>query len=58
MSGGINAPDRSAHRRNTFSVTKFHTHTLLRAELHTPGLCDGSGDFEPTAINDPAVAQI
>lgn len=41
-------------RRNTFSVTKFHT--LLGAELHTPDY-DGPADFVINRTNDPAVAR-
>ena len=41
-------------RRNTFSVTKFHT--LLGAELHTPDY-DGPADFVINRANDPAVAR-
>ena len=41
-------------RRNTFSVTKFHT--LLGAALHTPDY-DGPADFVINRTNDPAVAR-
>lgn len=41
-------------RRNTFSVTKFHT--LLGAELHAPDY-DGPADFVINRTNDPAVAR-
>ena len=41
-------------RRNTFSVTKFHT--LLGAELHSPDY-DGPADFVINRTNDPAVAR-
>ena len=41
-------------RRNTFSVTKFHT--LLGAALHSPDY-DGPADFVINRTNDPAVAR-
>ena len=41
-------------RRNTFSVTKFHT--LLGAALHAPDY-DGPADFVINRTNDPAVAR-